>query len=237
MSYTLPRRNVRPTPIAPEAFFQMADRLPSHGACNALRTALRGLATSYKEITDAQRRISNDRTATAAAQLVRTAKLARAKLDAAILPVRDAQAMAVAARADLSRKVNAPFDMNRGPDGTPRSLAEVLLAQEIRAHFNNLPRSERLAALQLAIDSQDDTVLRAICSVSPALSGTVPQMWGVARDSVIRRHAPGEAEALNALGEADEIGNALESALLQSVSDLIDFQTAGDFERNASESA
>jgi hypothetical protein len=233
MSLPLPNPNRNaPTKFASAPYLAMADRSPKEGAAGALGTAVGRLAQSAAQVETGLRRIEGDRTLNDAAKLVRKAQFAKATLEPAHAEFRQAMSMALAARVHLLGVVYAPFDMDKRPDGTPRSMAEVLLAQEIRAHFASLPRTERLNNLQRAIDANDMKTLIAVTSAPPYLSGLNEALWHVAQHKVINQHAAKEHAALEALTQAESIATTAEKAMFQALADTIDFQTAAEFERS-----
>src|SRR4051812_44167383 len=125
-SYTLPRRsNQGSHGVPPPGFTVMVSRMSKHGAAATLVGAAGQLASAYSSIWDSHERISKDKTSNPTVNLMKSAKLARQKLEGAFRGFRDAEVATVNARADLKRKVDAPFDMNNRGDGQPWSYPDV----------------------------------------------------------------------------------------------------------------
>ncbi len=219
MTINFPRRSGQP-PQRVEMFEAWAPRFPNTNS--NLAAAADELVKGYRAFSDAHHRAMADETITPGARQVRSAKAARAKLVPLVERLDAAAQDAATVLASLNSKVSTAFNP---PD---KKFETIARHQEIRAHFKALSQGERLAAIDAARTSGDDDTLVALACYQPFLSGLQPQVHQMTRDHLIEVHAPAEAATLKALAEQQVMTQSLRDTMLQTVSDLVDFQKADE---------
>lgn len=222
----LPKRSQNPpTPVAGIA--HLVARFADAPALADLRAAMVAAQADYASVVEAAKRIGADKTLTEGARLVRQAKLARAKMGEAVARLATAKAKVAAAVEHYDSEAAKPFDF------ADRRFADVNLAAEIRAHFRALPQHDRMTAVAAAMKSNDLTTLVALGAGPAYLGGLPDELHGAVRNTVLAVVAPDAIATRATLADGAAAAEQFEGAVLQSVADLVDFESAAAIERTA----
>lgn len=221
MTINFPRRmGVTATP--PVGIEQMLARAPK--GHDAVTAALNRLAVAYTSVHATTGLNQRDVTITPAARMVRSARAARRTLTPALDALAHARKAAAESKARLLQKVDSQFDYSG-------NYTTAMLAGEIRAHFHALSSNQRLASVETAMIAGDATTLKAVGAGPAYLTGLPPAMHAAARDALVDLNPEAKAsrEAAKSFDEQETFAALLETTVMQSTAELIDFVEADSF--------
>jgi hypothetical protein len=199
-------------------FLSMCERLPIKN--DEVAAALQRCATAYSEIRGLAERLGRDTSRTEGAKIVATAKAARAK----VLPMVEALDNALKSAEERGNAIRAQMAEIYNPPGKPYETC--MRHAEIRAMVRQMPRGEALKLLEAARQANDTDTLIALVAYQPFLSGIPPELHQHARDHLVQAKMPEHAATLKAMKEQADLSGIFRSELLQSLSDLVNFEQA-----------
>jgi hypothetical protein len=227
MSITFPRKSGE-LPHRVEMFEQWSARFPQTNT--AMASAIAACTKGYKEFREQNERLARDETVTAGARVVRGAKAARAKLIPLLEGLETAMQNADVFAAQMEMQTIAAYSPPQNPPYTT-----VNRHLEIRTYLRTLPSGEKLQLIEQARKAGDEDTLIAIASVQPFLSAVDGQVQKMVRDQLIETKAPEQAKALREVRDQQRLAAQFKGTMLQSVSDLIDFNKADELIATAQE--
>jgi hypothetical protein len=173
------------------------------------------------------KRIGDDTTKTAGAQLKLQADYATSKMTPAL-----AKLDGMKARLQEAHKL-ARDDLHSTVDRGKLHIADVHLDSETRAYSRSLPSEKRPSVIGNAIKTFDIETLRAIASAPAMLSGLTEQERDFARDSLFKMLKPDAFAREKSLGDAIKFAEDFDRQIRQSVADLVDFDLASQITKRS----
>lgn len=219
---------VKDTPVYVEMRFgKWPDELPKYEAALAeLHQTHSTISRSWPIIWNHHRAAMRDETATPAARMLRSA-------DFAEKTIKTVEARIEAARAKAQDRLKELGEHLQAQLYPPAVAGRATQDQEIRAYFARLPGEEKISRANAAMNSGDETTVRALVTAPAYLSGLNDKTHERLKVGYLQRVAPEALQLGRQIQQGLELVNGAAAALLTDTSAEIDFATVEQIRKAA----